>query len=42
MIILKDIGKFEELPAIAMHIYKGNITSSKSAKLTGVLCSSPL
>lgn len=25
MIILKDIGKFEELPEIAMHIYKGNI-----------------
>lgn len=25
MIRLKDIGKFEELPQMAMHIYNGNI-----------------
>lgn len=31
MITLKDIGKFEELPDIAMHIYKGNIPDLQAA-----------
>lgn len=31
MIVLKDIGKFEELPEIAMHIYKGDIPALQTA-----------
>jgi hypothetical protein len=31
MIQLKDIGKFEELPEIAMHIYQGNISALRNA-----------
>lgn len=31
MIVLKDIGKFEELPDIAMHIYKGNVPALQEA-----------
>ncbi|MBB3130572.1 hypothetical protein FHS19_005291 [Paenibacillus rhizosphaerae] len=31
MIQLKDIGKFEELPDIAMHIYQGNIPALQDA-----------
>lgn len=35
MIVLKDIGKFEELPEIAMHIYKGNIPALQEAITAG-------
>lgn len=35
MIVLKDIGKFEELPEIAMHIYKGNIPALQEAIAAG-------
>ncbi|QQZ62547.1 ankyrin repeat domain-containing protein [Paenibacillus sonchi] len=35
MIVLKDIGKFEELPEIAMHIYKGNIPALQAAIAAG-------
>lgn len=35
MIDLKDIGKFEELPDIAMHIYKGNIPALQTAISAG-------
>ncbi|MFC7677367.1 ankyrin repeat domain-containing protein [Paenibacillus sp. GCM10028914] len=31
MIVLKDIGKFEELPEIAMHIYQGDIPALQTA-----------
>jgi len=35
MINLKDIGKFENLPEIAMHIYKGNIPALQAAITAG-------
>ncbi|KAF9139130.1 hypothetical protein BGX30_008353 [Mortierella sp. GBA39] len=35
MIQLKDIGKFKELPAIAMHIYQGNIPALRDALAEG-------
>ncbi|WP_068774996.1 ankyrin repeat domain-containing protein [Paenibacillus sp. FJAT-26967] len=35
MINLKGIGKFEELPEIAIHIYKGNIPALQAAITTG-------
>ncbi|OPA79112.1 hypothetical protein BVG16_08405 [Paenibacillus selenitireducens] len=35
MIILKDIGRFETLPEIAMHIYKGNIPALQAAIAAG-------
>ncbi|OMD98043.1 MULTISPECIES: ankyrin repeat domain-containing protein [Paenibacillus] len=35
MIRLKDIGKFEELPQMAMHIYKGNIPELEAAIRAG-------
>jgi uncharacterized protein len=35
MIVLKDIGKFEELPERAMHIYKGNIQALQEAIAAG-------
>ncbi|WP_259548524.1 ankyrin repeat domain-containing protein [Heyndrickxia sp. FSL K6-6286] len=35
MIVLKDIGKFEELPEIAMHIYQGNIPALHTAITAG-------
>jgi len=35
MIVLKDIGKFEALPEIAMHIYKGNLPALQAAIATG-------
>jgi len=35
MIVLKDIGRFEELPEIAMHIYKGNIPALQAAIAAG-------
>lgn len=35
MIVLKDIGKFEELPEIAMHIYTGNIPVLQAAIAAG-------
>lgn len=35
MIVLKDIGRFGELPEIAMHIYKGNIPALQAAIAAG-------
>lgn len=35
MIVLKDIGRFEELPEIAMHIYQGNIPALDAAIAAG-------
>lgn len=35
MIVLKDIGKFEELPEIAMHIHTGNIPALQEAIAAG-------
>lgn len=35
MIVLKDIGRFEELPEIAMHIYKENIPALQAAIAAG-------
>lgn len=35
MIKLKDIGRFEELPEIAMHIYTGNIPALQAAIAAG-------
>lgn len=35
MIVLKDIGRFEELPEIAMNIYKGNIGALQAAIAAG-------
>ncbi|OZB93643.1 ankyrin repeat domain-containing protein [Paenibacillus sp. XY044] len=35
MIQLKDIGKFKELPEIAMHIYQGNIPALQDALAAG-------
>ncbi|AWV36397.1 ankyrin repeat domain-containing protein [Paenibacillus odorifer] len=35
MILLKDIGKFEELPQMAMHIYNGNIPELEAAIRAG-------
>ncbi|OME87495.1 hypothetical protein BK120_05900 [Paenibacillus sp. FSL A5-0031] len=35
MINLKDIGNFEDLPEIAMHIYKGNIPALQAAITAG-------
>lgn len=35
MIQLKDIGKFKELPEIAMHIYQGNIPALRNAIAEG-------
>lgn len=35
MIVLKDIGRFEELPEIGMHIYKGNIQALQAAIAAG-------
>lgn len=35
MIKLKDIGTYQELPEIAMHIYTGNITALRVAKDSG-------
>ncbi|AZS17900.1 ankyrin repeat domain-containing protein [Paenibacillus lutimineralis] len=35
MIVLKDIGRFGELPEIAMHIYKGNIPALHAAIAAG-------
>lgn len=35
MIVLKDIGKFKELPEIAMHIYKGDIPALHAAITAG-------
>jgi uncharacterized protein len=35
MIVLKDIGKFEELPEIAMHIYTGNLPALQEAIAAG-------
>ncbi|GBG07309.1 hypothetical protein PAT3040_01857 [Paenibacillus agaridevorans] len=35
MIVLKDIGKFEQLPEIAMHIYKGEIPALQAAIAAG-------
>ncbi|MGG1659226.1 ankyrin repeat domain-containing protein [Brevibacillus sp. NRS-1366] len=35
MIKLKDIGRFEELPEIAMHIYQGNIPALQAALAAG-------
>ncbi|EHB66031.1 ankyrin repeat domain-containing protein [Paenibacillus lactis] len=35
MIVLKDIGRFEELPEIAMHIYQGNIPALEAAIAAG-------
>jgi len=35
MIILKDIGRFEVLPEIAMHIYQGNIPALQAAITAG-------
>jgi len=35
MIVLKDIGRFEELPDVAMHIYKGDISALHAAITAG-------
>lgn len=35
MIVLKDIGRFQELPEIAMHIYRGNIPALDAAIAAG-------
>lgn len=35
MIVLRDIGRFQELPEIAMHIYKGNIPALKAEIAAG-------
>ncbi|WP_409176406.1 ankyrin repeat domain-containing protein [Brevibacillus fortis] len=35
MITLKDIGRFEELPEIAMHIYQGNVPALQDAIAAG-------
>ncbi|WP_442604125.1 ankyrin repeat domain-containing protein [Paenibacillus sp. KN14-4R] len=35
MITLKDIGKFAELPEIAMHIYEGNMSALETAIAAG-------
>jgi len=35
MIVLKDIGRFEELPESAMHIYKGNMPALHAALAAG-------
>ena len=35
MIVLKDIGKFEELPEMAMHIHTGNIPALQEAIAAG-------
>ncbi|AWB44914.1 hypothetical protein DCC85_12250 [Paenibacillus sp. CAA11] len=35
MIVLKDIGRFEELPEIAMHIYNGNLPALHAALEAG-------
>lgn len=35
MIVLKDIGKFAELPDIAMHIYQGNVLALQEALAAG-------
>ncbi|MFF2089449.1 ankyrin repeat domain-containing protein [Paenibacillus sp. NPDC058174] len=35
MIVLKDIGRFEELPERAMHIYKGNLPALDAAIKAG-------
>lgn len=35
MIKLKDIGRFEELPEIAMHIYQGNVPALQDAIAAG-------
>ncbi|GIP22229.1 ankyrin repeat domain-containing protein [Paenibacillus sp. J22TS3] len=35
MIVLKDIGRFKELPEIAMHIYQGNIPALHDALAAG-------
>ncbi|MFC3749767.1 ankyrin repeat domain-containing protein [Paenibacillus sp. GCM10012306] len=35
MIVLKDIGRFEELPERAMHIYEGNIPALQAALASG-------
>ncbi|OAB34569.1 hypothetical protein [Paenibacillus macquariensis] len=35
MITLKDIGKFAELPEIAMHIYEGNMPALETAIAAG-------
>lgn len=35
IIILKDIGRFKELPEIAMHIYKGNVPALHAAMEAG-------
>lgn len=35
MIVLKDIGKFKELPEIAMHIYQGDIPALQAALAAG-------
>jgi len=35
MIVLKDIGRFEELPEIAMHIYKADILALRDAIAAG-------
>lgn len=35
MIKLKDIGSFEELPEIAMHIYQGNVPALQDAIAAG-------
>jgi len=35
MIVLKDIGKFEKLPDIAMHIHEGNIPALQEAIAAG-------
>lgn len=35
MIVLRDIGRFQELPEIAMHIYKGNIPALEAEIAAG-------
>ncbi|WP_435923089.1 ankyrin repeat domain-containing protein [Paenibacillus sp. DYY-L-2] len=35
MIVLRDIGRFKELPEIAMHIYKGDIPALQAAIAAG-------
>lgn len=35
MMVLKDIGKFKELPEIAMHIYQGDIPALQAALAAG-------
>lgn len=38
MIKLQDIGTFQELPELAMHIYTGNITALQAARIkAGIL-----